>query len=74
LLVAPQPAGALEMTQPAVQQDTEIHVVHSDIMDFDFQIFIHRPLEEIVKPLPLVYVTTEKISQTFNASDQRLLR
>jgi len=31
------------MASPAVLHGTESHIVHSTIMDFDFEISIHRP-------------------------------
>jgi predicted alpha/beta superfamily hydrolase len=40
---------------PAVLHGTESHIVHSAIMDFDFEISIHRPPVASSEPGPVVY-------------------
>jgi len=49
------------MSQPVSLPGTEVHVVHSDVMDIDFEISIHRPLFDPGTPLPVVYVTDGNI-------------
>jgi predicted alpha/beta superfamily hydrolase len=45
------------MANPVALQAAESHIVHSAIMDFDFEISIQRPLVPSPEPLPVVYST-----------------
>jgi len=45
------------MANPVLLHGTETHVVHSAIMDFDFEISIRKPLVAGPEPLPVVYST-----------------
>jgi ferri-bacillibactin esterase len=45
------------MTDPVVIHGTQSHIVHSDIMDFDFEISVQGPPIEWPEPLPVVYAT-----------------
>jgi hypothetical protein len=45
------------MAKPAVLPGTESHIVHSALMDFDFEISIRGPLVAGPEPLPVVYAT-----------------
>jgi hypothetical protein len=45
------------MTNPIPIHGTESHIVHSDIMDIDFEISVQGPPIEWPRPLPVVYAT-----------------
>jgi len=45
------------MASPVVLPRTESHLVHSALMDFDFEICIQGPLVAGPEPLPVVYAT-----------------
>lgn len=45
------------MTQAATIPNTQVHIVHSDIMDFDFEITLQTPVFEAPGPLPVIYST-----------------
>ncbi len=45
------------MANPVVLPGTESHLVHSALMDFDFEISIQGPLVAGPEPLPIVYAT-----------------
>ena len=59
------------MSQPITLAGTEVHIVHSDVMDFDFEISIHRPLVDPGTPLPVVYFSdaSSKFQQNEYALD-----
>jgi len=50
------------MANPVVLHGTESHIVHSAIMDFDFEISIQLPMMVGPQPLPVVYSTDANIS------------
>ncbi len=56
------------MAEPAVLHGTEVHVVHSDVMDFDFEITIQGPPIEWPDPLPVVYSTDANFGFGFAAN------
>ena len=43
------------MANPVVLHGTESHIVHSAIMDLDFEISIYRPPAGWSEPVPVVY-------------------
>lgn len=45
------------MVNPVVLHGTESHIVHSVIMDFDFEISILGPPAAWPEPVPVVYAT-----------------
>jgi ferri-bacillibactin esterase len=45
------------MANPVLLQGTESHLVHSALMDFEFEISIQGPLVPGPEPLPVVYAT-----------------
>jgi len=47
---------------------TEVHIVHSDIMDFDFEISVQGPPIEWPEPLPVVYSTDANFGFGFAAN------
>jgi predicted alpha/beta superfamily hydrolase len=61
------------MTQPVVIPGTESHIVHSDLMDFDFQIYVQPPPVEIDVPLPVVYSTDANLGFGFAANMTTML-
>ena len=61
------------MPDPVVLHGTETHVVHSDIMDFDFEISIQPPPIEIPQPLPVVYSTDANLGFGFAADMTTML-
>ena len=50
------------MANPVVLHGTESHIVHSAIMDFDFEISIQLPMTVGPEPLPVVYSTDANYS------------
>ena len=63
------------MTEPVVLPGTETHIVHSDVMDFDFKIFIHKPMLDMGESLPVIYATDANFGFGFtvNMNDMLLL-
>ncbi len=63
------------MAEPVVLIGTERHVLHSDIVDLDFEISIKLPLSPTEQPLPVVFTTDANLSFAFmaNLSDLLLL-
>ncbi len=61
------------MAGPVVLHGTESHIVHSAIMDLDFEICIQRPLQPWPEPLPVVYSTDANIAFGATANLSALL-
>lgn len=61
------------MADPAVLHGTEVHRVHSDLMDFDFEITIQGPPIEWAEPLPVVYSTDANFGIGFAANAATML-
>ncbi len=56
------------MAPQATIPGTEVHIVHSDIMDFDFEITVQSPPVEIPMPLPVIYSTDANFGGGFAAN------
>jgi predicted alpha/beta superfamily hydrolase len=56
------------MSQPTVVPGATTHIVHSDIMDFDFEIYVQVPPIEWPEPLPVVYATDANYGFGFAAN------
>ena len=61
------------MNQPIVLPGTEVHTVHSDIMDFDFEISIQHPIADPGTPLPVVYATDANMGMGFTVDMTNML-
>ena len=61
------------MSQPIALSGTEVRIVHSDAMDFDFEISIRRPLVDPGTPLPVVYFTDADMTMGFVSNMTDLL-
>lgn len=63
------------MSQPVTMHRTERHIAHSEIMNFDFEISIHRPPANPGTPLPVIYTGDANFSMGFaaNMNDTLLL-
>ena len=61
------------MNQPIVLPGTEVHTVHSDIMDFDFEISIQYPIADPGTPLPVVYATDANMGMGFTVDMTNML-
>ena len=61
------------MNQPIVLPGTEVHTVHSDIMNFDFEISIQHPIADPGTPLPVVYATDANMGMGFTVDMTNML-
>jgi predicted alpha/beta superfamily hydrolase len=61
------------MADPAILHGTETHLVHSDIMDFDFEISVQGPPIEWPEPLPVIYSTDANFLFGFSANAMLML-
>ena len=61
------------MTGPSILHGTQTHIVHSDIMDFDFEITVQGPPIEWPAPLPVVYSTDANFGYGFAANAALML-
>jgi predicted alpha/beta superfamily hydrolase len=61
------------MADPVILHGTESHLVHSDIMDFDFEISVQGPPIEWPEPLPVIYSTDANFPFGFGANASLML-
>jgi predicted alpha/beta superfamily hydrolase len=61
------------MAEPTVIPGATTHIVHSDIMDFDFEIYVQGPPIEWPEPLPVVYATDGNYGFGFAANANWML-